>query len=91
MKKHTRNLYKIGSLRVWNIINPPNEPVCYPVRSPQHGKQLINSLADSQLLDKNIECNVFGMEVMEKDGEWCEWEDSEGYNITDDECSIDRK
>ena len=83
MKRHIKNIYKAGSLRVWNIINRIGEPICYPVNSPAHGKHLINELADSQLLDKNIECNVFGMEIMEKDGEWIEWEDSKGYDISD--------
>ena len=79
MKRH----YPIGSLRVWNIINPPGEPICYPVKSPVHGKQLINALADSQLLDANITHNAFGMEILEKDGEWLEWEDDKGYDISD--------
>lgn len=87
MKKYIKNIYKVGSLRVWNIINPPTEPIYYPVKSPQHGKQLINAIADSQLLDTNINCNVFGMEILEKDGEWCEWEDDGGFNIIDEECS----
>ena len=88
-KNLPKNIYKVGSLRVWNMIQLPNEPIYYPVKSPKHGKTLINALADSQLLDTNITDNAFGMEILEKDGEWCDWEDNDGNNITDDECSVE--
>lgn len=72
---------KEGDLRVYNIKNPPNDPVCYPVRDSGHAKRLIEALADSQLLDQTIESNVFGLEVFE-DGEWCDWLSEDGEDIS---------
>lgn len=83
-----RNIYKPGSFRVWNIKNVPGDPDYYPVKDPSHGKRLIDALAESQLLDSNIVSNVFGLEIMEPDGEWCEWEDEDGYNISDEDAAI---
>jgi hypothetical protein len=71
---------KSGELRVYNIINVPNEATFYPVKDIKHATTLINSLADSQLLDTSIESNVFGLEVFE-DGEWLEWESEDGQDI----------
>ncbi len=71
---------KQGELRVWNIINPPNEGDKYPVTGLEHAKTLIDALAQSQLLEPRITSNVFGLEVFE-DGEWSEWEDENGYGI----------
>jgi len=83
MKHINKNIYSIGSLRIYNIINPPNEPTYYPAKNIQHAHTLINSLAISQLLDSNIDSNVFGLEIMDKDGEWMEWESEDGYTIQD--------
>jgi hypothetical protein len=80
MKKAKPNQVRPGDLRVWNIINVPNEPVRYPVKDVGHGARLIEALADSQLLDKTIESNVFGLEIYE-DGEWLEWESEDGDDI----------
>lgn len=84
--KHTRppvkKAPKEGDLRVWYVINPPNSPVCFPVNTPLHGKQLIEALADSQLLDASIISNAFGMDVFE-DGEWFDWQDGDGNGIDD--------
>jgi hypothetical protein len=80
LRRRSFNLPKPGDLRVWNIINVPGEPVYYAVENPKHGAELINALARSQLLDKTIESNVFGLEIFE-DGEWLEWESEDGENI----------
>jgi len=80
--RRPKNIYKVGSMRVWSVINPPNSPRHYPVNSWQHAAKLIEALADSQLLDKNIHSNAFGLEVLESDGEWCEWENDEGDDIS---------
>jgi hypothetical protein len=71
-----------GDLRVWNIINPPDRPIVYPVTDPKHGAQLIEALANSQLLDKSIDSNAFGLEIFEN-GEWLEWESEDGEDITE--------
>lgn len=70
-------------MRVWNIINPPREPDIYPVKDVEHAIRLIRAMADSQLLVRNIESNVFGLEVYQDDGEWEEWENDQGEQISD--------
>lgn len=77
-------------LRVWTIINPPDEPEYFPVKNLIHAKHLINALSESRLLDETITCNVFGLEILEN-SEWCEWEDGKGYSISDllSLCPID--
>ena len=76
------NRPKPGDLRVWNIINPPSEPETYPVKDVDHALRLINALADSQLLIREIECNVFGLEVY-LGNDWEEWENEDGDSIDD--------
>lgn len=80
INRHPPTKPKLGDLRVWNIINPPNEPTFYPVNNPNHAKELIDALANSQLLQPEIDSNVFGLECFTKDG-WEEWENEEGENI----------
>ena len=75
--------------RVWNFVNLLSKPDHYPVNSPEHGAELINALANSQLLDESITDNAFGLEVFE-DGEWTEWMD-EGGNDVDYLCDEVRK
>lgn len=79
-RKNTPRAPKQGDLRVYNIVNVPGTPVLYPVASPAHAFTLITALAQSQLLQPEVESNVFGLEVYE-DGEWCEWYDEEGRDI----------
>ncbi len=70
-------------LKVWNVINPPNEPIWwYPVDSPEEGALLIERLANEQLQDDTIFANAFGL--CEWDGdEWTEWYDDEGNSVDD--------
>lgn len=71
---------KQGYLRVWNIINPPSDPILYPVEDIEHARKLMDSLIESQLLDHRVHTNAFGLQVFE-DGEWIEWSDEEGRDI----------
>lgn len=71
---------KPGDLRVWCIINPPSEPLQYPVKDPFHAMRLIDALADSQLLIPGIDSNAFGLEVF-RHGDWEEWENDDGDDI----------
>ena len=66
--------------RVWNVINPPSKPKYYPVASPRDGWAFINGMAEEQLKNRRIFCNVFGLEAFE-DGEWTEWYDEEGRDV----------
>lgn len=69
-----------GEMRVWNVINPPNEPDRYPVNNPAHAYMLIQALAETQLLVADVYSNAFGLEVY-RDGEWEEWNDDEGREL----------
>jgi len=70
----------IGSLRVWNVINPPCEPVWHPVETPEEGARLIDQLANEQVNDPLIFVNAFGL--CEWDGEeWTEWYDDIGNEV----------
>lgn len=71
---------KEGDLRVWNIINPPNEPNYHSVLAPRKGRDLIDLMAKQQLRIPAIVSNAFGLEVFE-DGEWCEWYNESGDDI----------
>ena len=72
----------IGSLRVWNVINPPGEPLWYPVETPEEGARLIDQLANEQVKDDAVFANAFGL--CEWDGEeWTEWYDDEGNDVDD--------
>ena len=82
MRRPQINRAKPGDLRVWNIINPPREPETYPVKDVDHAMRLIDAMADSQLLIRKIECNVFGLEVYQG-GEWEEWESEDGDQISE--------
>lgn len=73
--------------RLWNIINVPSSATYYPVCDPEHGRGLMEALADSQLLDDSIESNVFGLEIL-FEGSWVEWEDEHGNQITDEEADL---
>jgi hypothetical protein len=90
MGRHTkRSVYKVGHLRVWVMDHIPcGYPTLYPVKSSAHGKKLIEALADSQLLDPNITDNAFGLERMDIDGDWIDWEDDNGASITDEDCVV---
>lgn len=72
----------VGSLRLYRIINPPAEPQLFPVKDLMHGLRLLLALADSDLLDPDVVSNVYGLEVYGDDGEWCDWENENGEDIS---------
>lgn len=78
---------KVGELKVWNVINPPNEPDLYPVESPKEAKELIDKLANMQLKAANVYSNAFGL--VEWDGEeWTEWYDEDGFDIDETDLGV---
>jgi hypothetical protein len=81
------NKTKEGDLRVWNIINPPREPDYYPVKDINHAEKLIDCLAESQLLQNEIDSNVFGLEIYQ-DGEWTDWYDDDGFDLDEHFANI---
>ncbi len=76
-----------GDLRVWNTINF-SDMKYYPVGGIQHAKNLIDAMAQSQLLESYITDNAFGLEVYE-DGEWCEWMSAYGDSIDEYEVETE--
>jgi hypothetical protein len=70
----------VGDLAVWNVVNPPRNPYLFPVDTPEEAKEMIEKLADAQLVTKAIVVNAFGL--VEWDGEeWTEWGSEEGEDI----------
>ena len=67
-------------LRIYHIRNGETE--YHRVSDLAHARILINALAQSDLLDKRVEYNVFGCEEWnEDDQEWEEWYDEDGCDI----------
>ena len=63
-------------LRIYHIRNGETE--YHRVTDLTHARTLINALAQSDLLEANIEWNVFGCEEWNEDTlEWEEWYDPE--------------
>ncbi|MFD1776679.1 hypothetical protein [Paenibacillus rhizophilus] len=76
--------------RVWNVINLPAEPARIPVDTPKQGIVLIHKMSHEQLERPEIETNAFGLEYFdEEDKKWWEWEDADGYGVTDYEALSD--
>ena len=73
---------KEGDLRVWWIRNPPNPAWFHIVANIAQARQLLDSLAKTDLRDNRIESNAGGLEVY-RDGEWEEWYDEKGDSIDD--------
>lgn len=83
-KKRTQQVNsapKEGALEVWAIRNPPNKGDRFPVPTPEAGARLINKMAREDLKDDAVWGNAFGMEVFEG-GEWTEWYDDDGDDIS---------
>jgi len=90
MRHPLKKVYSVGNLRVYAMDHIPcDDPTYYPVKSSAHAKRLIDALAESQLLDPNITDNCFGLEVMDKSGEWNEWDDEEGNDISAEDVVLD--
>ncbi len=79
---------KKGDLRIWWMPQVPSDnPFLFPVQSVSHAVTLYAALAQYDLyqLDERIKLdfsNAGGLEQF--DGrEWCEYEDEDGFNISD--------
>ena len=71
---------KLGDLMVWNVVNPPNPGMWYPVASPREAKEKIDAMANAQLKMDWVHSNAFGL--VEWDGtEWMEWYSEDGRDI----------
>ena len=67
-------------LRVYHIQNQVNH--YYPVKDINHAKTLIEALTESDLMNEEVEMNVFGLEEYnEESKDWEEWYDDEGCDI----------
>lgn len=76
-----------GQLRVWHIPQVRGEPFYVTVRDVGEAKRVLSILADYDLfqLEHNIKpdyANAQGLEVFE-DGEWVEWWNDDGEDISD--------
>ena len=70
----------MSKLRIYHIRN--GEIEYHRVSDLEHAKILINALAQSDLLDKSVEWNVFGCEEWNEDEqEWEEWRGEDGCEI----------
>lgn len=52
------------------------------VESVAEAQELLKQLADRDLANDAVIANAQGLEVFE-DGEWCEWFDEEGRDVSD--------
>jgi len=73
-------------LRVWWIPQVPGKAFHVSAESIAMARKILDTLGDYDLfqLENNIKgdyCNAGGLEVFE-DGEWFEWEDEDGYEIS---------
>lgn len=84
----------IGSLRVLWVpqIGMPGEPFNVPVKTPEEGILILNTLADYDLYQFNNKvkgdyCNFGGLEVLEEsiegDDGWHTWYNEEGEDADD--------
>ena len=77
---------KEGQLRIWHIPQVPAPPTFYvSVKDVDEAKKILNVIWDYDNFQyenkiKPDYSNASGLEVYE-DGEWCEWNDEDGYDI----------
>ena len=76
---------KEGDLKVWWIPQVPMESFEIPVSDANQGAFLLRVLSEYDAFQylqkvKPDYCNVGGLQVFE-DGEWCDWQDPETYEI----------
>lgn len=70
----------MSKLRIYHIRNGETE--YHRASDLAHARILINALAQSDLLDKSVEWNVFGCEEWNEDEqEWEEWYGEDGCDI----------
>ena len=75
-----------GDLRIWWIPQVPMRPFRVPVKTVDEAILLLDTLADYDLFQYNNNvkpdyCNAGGLEILDEDGDWCEWYDEDGYDI----------
>ena len=95
---------KVGDLRVWHIwqyTGMTQQSLCIPIQSTDEPAQsitealeIINTRADFQVNDENVEWNAFGLEVYDADDGtgkpgWCEWCNEDGDSIEDIEHDVE--
>lgn len=83
-----------GQLRVWHIPQVPMHCFYVYVRNIKEAQLILNTLAYYDLFQLEYKIkpdysNVNGLEIYEK-GEWCEWENEDGENISDIDIDYDR-
>lgn len=84
--KSKQSAQSAPTLRVWWIPQVPGKPFHVSVKSVDEAKLVIRTLANYDLFQfenhiKGDYCNAGGLEQLEPDGEWFEWEDADGYSI----------
>lgn len=68
-------------LRVWMVINPPNDPEYFYVTNPQEAMKVIERKTKDNMISPVYE-DAFGLEEQtEPNGEWYEWYDENGEDI----------
>ena len=65
-------------LRVWRVVNNPNNFTHYPVKSEEEAIKKINELAQIDLKSPFIDWNAFGLEVFNEEKQ--KWDGEEYYN-----------
>lgn len=85
----------MSNLRVWWIpqLGMDGKPFVQEVENVKEGWKLINVLANYDLyqLENRVKpdySNAGGLEIFE-DGEWCEWQDSNGDSLDEIERWLD--
>lgn len=69
-------------LRVWMIVNPPNEPEYFYVGTPQEAIRIIDRETKNNMRTRFITEDAFGLEEQDtEDGEWYEWYNEDGMDI----------
>jgi hypothetical protein len=76
-------------LRVWHIPQVPMKPFIVEVESPEEAKRILDILHkyDRFQFKNNVKPDYTSSSGLEEwlDGEWCEWYDDEGNDITERE------
>lgn len=68
--------------RVWNVLNPPNNPTYLMADNPEQAATLIDQWATAQLESESVRVHIFGLEVYDPNTEdWDEWYDENGNSV----------
>lgn len=84
-----------NKLRVWwdPQVGHGNEPFYIPVASPEEGKKVLEILAAYDIYQEHSHvkpdyANAGGLEMLDEDGEWMDWESNYGEDV-DEYCASD--